>query len=366
MEYLKKFFIRAYGKMTIFQNEDFLYHFFNADLNNKYIFSNCIIAINKHNEIVSHYGGLQYSIKLNQNNLPMIWGVNAYTLPEYRGLGINSKIVEFITNNYELHGVIGFSKPTALFYEKVGYNIFNFEKFSRHILVLDQAKTKEVAQYIKQDPKFIIEQSQSVIEIINNKYEGDVVELTEGNIGNYKINFEEMFPDIATTNRTPKFLKWRFFENPFIKYVLYGFIDNGAVVAYVALRQEVLSPLNYQVTRIIDMFGRVDGIRILLDKTIMKAINYKHIYIDFSKFGTLYEEVLNSVMFIKLINDDCSILPLVTSPIDNRPNGEFLGIISKPFFEEINNLSPDKVYFTRVDSDRDRLANINQIPKSTR
>jgi hypothetical protein len=364
MENLKKFFIKAYGKMTIFQNEDFLTHYFDASLNNKSVFSNCLIGINNNEEIVSHYGGLEYNLKINHNIRSMIWGVNAYTLPEYRGKGINSKIVEFITNNFEINGVIGFTSQTSLFYEKLGYNIFNFEKFSRHILVLENEKTIEVCNYIKQDSKYLNERIQSLGETLNDKYLCEVVELTAENIGNYNLNLDEDFREITTTQRTSEFLKWRFLKYPFIKYVLYGVIDKGAVVAYIAFREETLSPFSYKVTRIIDLFGRVDAIKTLLNKTIKEAVLQKHIYIDFSKFGSIYEVELNSFKFINLKNDDCCILPQVTSPIENRPNGEFLGILSKHFFEDIKSLSIENVYFTRVDSDRDRLANINQINKS--
>jgi len=364
LEALKKFFIKAYGEKTIFQNEHFLTHYFDASLNNKSVFSNCLIGINNNEEIVSHYGGLEYNLKINHKIRSMIWGVNAYTLSEYRGKSINSKIVEFITNNFEVNGVIGFTSQTSLFYQKIGYNIFNFEKFTRHILVLEYEKTIEVCNYIKQDSKYLNEQNQSLGEILNGKYLGEVVELTAENIETYTLNLDEDFFEITTTHRTTEFLKWRFFENPFIKYALYGVIDKGAVVAYIALREETLSPFSYKVTRIIDLFGRVDAIKTLLDKTVKEAVSQKHIYIDFSKFGSIYEIELNSFKFINLKNDDYCILPQVTSPIENRPNGEFLGILSKPFFEEIKSLSVENVYFTRVDSDRDRLANINQITKS--
>ncbi len=364
IESLKKFFIKAYGEMTIFQNEDFLTHYFDASLNNKSVFSNCLIGINNNEEIVSHYGGLEYNLRINHNIRSMIWGVNAYTLPEYRGKGINSKIVEFITNNFEINGVIGLTSQTSLFYEKLGYNIFNFEKFSRHILVLEYEKTIEVCNYIKQDSKYLNERIQSLGEILNDKYLCEVVELTAENIGNYNLNLDEDFPEITTTQRTTEFLKWRFLKKPFIKYVLYGVIDKGAVVAYIALREETLSPFSYKVTRIIDLFGRTNAIKTLLNKTLKEAVSQKHIYIDFSKYGSIYEAELNSFKFINLKNDDCCILPQVTSPIENRPNGEFLGILSKHFFEDIKSLSIENVYFTRVDSDRDRLANINQITKS--
>jgi len=361
IEKLKLFFIKAYGLKTIFQNEQFLTHYFDAGLNNKSVFSNCLIGINKNGEIVSHYGGLEYNLKINNKIKSMIWGVSAYTLPEKRGKGINSQIVDYITNNYEINGVIGFTSQTSLFYQKLGYNIFKFEKFSRHVLILDYEKTLEVCNYIKQDCKHIIEQNQSVNELLKSSYPSEVIELTAEDIDNYNLNLEEYFPAITTTHRTKEFLKWRFLKNPFIKYTLYGIINEDSIIAYIALREETLHPFSYQVNRIIDLFGNIDAIKTLLHKTVTESVSKKHIYIDFSKFGSIYEMELQSFNFIDLENDDCCILPQVTSPIEDRPNGEFLGILSKPFCEEIKNLSKENVYFTRMDSDRDRLANINQI-----
>jgi len=364
LERLKKFFIKAYGEKTIFQNEDFLNHYFDASLNNKPVFSNCLIGINSKEEIVSHYGGLEYKLIIKNKICSMIWGVSAYTLEEYRGKGVNSKIVEFIANNFEVNGVIGFTSQTSLFYQKLGYNIFNFEKFSRHILVLEKEKTKEVCNYINQDFNFLKKQIKSLGEVSNVKYLDKVIELTAENIDNYELSLEKDFPEITTTQRTKDFLKWRFFKNPFIEYTLYGVIENGAIVAYIALRIETLVPFSYKVTRIIDLFGRVDAIKPLFSKTANNALSLKHIYIDFSKFGSMYEKEFNSFGFISLSNEGCCILPQVTSPIENRPNGEFLGILSKSFFEDINSLTFENVYFTRMDSDRDRIANINQITES--
>jgi len=364
LERLKKFFIKAYGEKTIFQNEDFLNHYFDASLNNKPVFSNCLIGINSKEEIVSHYGGLEYKLIIKNKICSMIWGVSAYTLEEYRGKGVNSKIVEFIANNFEVNGVIGFTSQTSLFYQKLGYNIFNFEKFSRHILVLENEKTKEVCNYINQDFNFLKKQIKSLGEVSNVKYLDKVIELTAENIDNYELSLEKDFPEITTTQRTKDFLKWRFFKNPFIEYTLYGVIENGAIVAYIALRIETLIPFSYKVTRIIDLFGRVDAIKPLFSKTANNALSLKHIYIDFSKFGSMYEKEFNSFGFISLSNEGCCILPQVTSPIENRPNGEFLGILSKSFFEDINSLTFENVYFTRMDSDRDRIANINQITES--
>ncbi|MEL6945675.1 MAG: hypothetical protein AAFO82_23715 [Bacteroidota bacterium] len=95
------FFIKAYGKSTVFQDENFLrYYFYCKNEEGKEI-SYSLVGINGKQEIISHYGGLYYELRLDNEIIPMIWGVNAYTLPNWRGRGINSEIVDFIKQNNE-------------------------------------------------------------------------------------------------------------------------------------------------------------------------------------------------------------------------------------------------------------------------
>lgn len=226
---------------------------------------------------------------------------------------------------------------------------------------MNHNKTLEVCNYIKQNNHYLVDQNQSIKKILKKKYSTEIIELTTENIENYNLNLYEEFSEITTTHRTKEFLKWRFLKNPLIKYSLYGIVDSNLLVAYVALREETLNPFTYKVNRIIDLFGKTSAIKALLYKTITESISKNHIYVDFSMFGLIYEMELNSFKFIKLENENYSIIPQVTSPIENRHNGEFIGVFSKSFCKEINNLSKKNVYFTRMDSDRDRVANINQI-----
>ena len=151
------------------------------------------------------------------------------------------------------------------------------------------------------------------------------------------------------------------FENPYIKYKVFGHLNNNRVVSYIVIREEALMPMNYKVNRIIDLFGNKEGVVNLLNHTINYSVLNNSIYIDFSMFGKLYEEELLRIGFDKLENDGVCILPMVTSPIENRPNHEFIVIQSKLYSDEINNLTVDNVYFTRIDGDRDRIARITQI-----
>ena len=136
LEELKDFFIKAYGESTVFQDGQFLLYYFKTIYNNLDPLHYSVVGVTHNGEIVSHYGGLDYKLILNDKIISVIWGVNAFTLPEWRGKGINSKIVKFINDTNVANACIGMTLNTALFYKRVGHNIFNAERFTRFIYCL--------------------------------------------------------------------------------------------------------------------------------------------------------------------------------------------------------------------------------------
>jgi hypothetical protein len=359
------FFIKAYGKQTIFQNAQFLEHYFSSRKTGIKSMSQCVIGLSPDGEIVSHYGGLFYDLRMKKDIHTLIWGVNAYTLPEWRGKGINSAIVNFINESSEINGVIGFTQTAAEFYQKIGYNMFDFNKFTRYVLVLDKEKTKETVAFIKQDVNRYKELfDKQAIKDPGSSIEG-VVELSPDNIGEYELRLDEETAGLTTSHRSLEFLEWRILNNPFIKYRVFGFVRKGMIFTYIALREEILNPIGYKVNRIIDLYGNKAGIGPLLDLSIREALSKEHIYIDFSMFGGIYGQELISSGFIKLDDDDFCIFPQVTAPIENRLNYEHIGLFSKDHSEAISNLKKETVYFTRIDSDRDRLGRISQIEQGS-
>jgi hypothetical protein len=354
---LTEFFIKAYGIQTIFQNERFLKYYFGSITNNDYPFSHCLIGLSPEGEIVSHYGGLYYDMMVNDKIVSATWGVNAYTLSEWRGKGINSKIVEYIYNNNEVNAVIGMPFDAPRFYKSIGYNMFNKETLSRYIYNLD-LKTFEVIKQLGQNEQI----AKNLIPVRTHKSDFNskhLIELTNNNINNYKLNFA--IDRLVTTHRSIDFLSWRLFKNPFIKYSVYGIAHGKVISAYIAVREEYLEPNNYTISRIIDLFGNTEGIISLLNFSIRQAVRRNNIYVDFSKYGTIFDDELMESNFTKLEDEYCSILPQVTAPIENRPNHEFIVIQSKIHHQIFDRLTKKDVYFTRIDGDRDRLGRLNQI-----
>ena len=243
LEKLKEFFIKAYGESTVFQNEEFLLYYYKTLYSEPLYYS--LVAVTLNGEIVSHYGGLDYKLILNDKIIPVIWGVNAFTLPEWRGKGINSKIVKYIHDDNEVNAVIGMPLNAPIFYQKFGYNIFNKETFNRFIYALN-SKTFDIASHLGY-PHEKVNQVLRVKNPDNVQIDSEkIVELSVDNCDSYIFDLEVDANLIATTYREIDFLKWRVFENPYIKYKVFGHLNGNRIVSYIVIREEVLLPMNYR------------------------------------------------------------------------------------------------------------------------
>lgn len=352
-EKLQTFFKKAYGESTIFQSKKFLDWYFNPKYNSPYFMPDCLVGVSDSGEIVSHYGGLKYNLILNGKVYPIVWGVNAFTYPEWRGKGINSQIVEYLVQNNTINGVIGFTKKTATFYNSLNYNIFQYNRFSRFYRVLDYKKTLEVVNFLGKNPNVLKE-----ISLKPKPSNSNIITINNNNINDYNIEFNV---DVdATTERTREFIIWRFLNNPVINYHCFGLINKNKITSYIVCRIEQLEPMSHNAARIIDMFGTKKEVGELLKKLYEFVIKRDCIYIEFSVFGDLYNETLINAGFLELKEEDYAILPQTCSPITKRDNNEYIGLQSIELNNEISKLNIESVYFTRMDSDRDRASRITQ------
>jgi len=355
---LTSFFKIAYGEKTVFQDPGFLKYYFKSFEDKNDPLGANLIAINFEGEIISHYGGLHYVLILADELVSGCWGVNAFTLPEWRGRGINSKIVKSLAEKNDFNAVIGMPFEAPFFYKKYGYNIFDKKTLSRFLLVLNQ-NTFEIIEYLGQD----LEKARQILDVTipgyQNKNTDRIFPLTKNNFPGFGLEME--LDVLATTFRSRSFLNWRIFNNPYIDYTVTGYVVENKILAYVVIREELLKPQDYRVARIIDLYGKSEYVEELLDHQVGLALKRNCIYIDFSLFGNIYDDTLKRAGFVKLDDNDCCLVPQVTAPVENRPNHEFIVIQSQKRQDKIERLSPESVYFTRIDGDRDRIAQISQL-----
>jgi GNAT superfamily N-acetyltransferase len=350
---LRKFFVQAYGDDTVFQDGSFLKSYFGQGLS--------ITALSAQNEVVGHYGGLRSKLYLNGRSVPMIWGVNAFTLPEWRGRGINSKIIEKAIIAGEIFGVIGFTPKTAEFYDKLGFNMFQAERFRRYVINFSE-NTYEIAKLIGRDPEFV--RSRLLVKGGNTATSGEndsdrLLEIHNGNATQFHFDFHPALS--ATTSRTREYLRHRFLAHPFISYRCIASREEDRILAFVMQQRERLYPTNYYVTRIIDLFGRPEALPSVLRAVLSEARRRQDLFVDFYCFGGLYNDILLNAGLSVFRDEEVGLVPQVSAPIQDRSNTYRIGLFSSRYKSEIMALQEDQVFFTRGDSDMDRINKVAQI-----
>lgn len=351
---LSRFFRNAYGEKSAFANQDFLSFYFSNSSQNEGKFNEMGFAAFFGETIVSYYGILHSNLVLNQGVLPIKWMVNAFTLSEYRGKGLNTAIIENLKKRYDTLGVISFPKESLGFYESLGFNTFQRSTLSRYIYNLNE-DTFEVVKAINQDvgsAKILLP-----VKVSPSAQKIDTITSLRDFTGR-SFNFHH-FPEILTTYRTKNHFTSRYLNNPYITYLITYSNEYDSDASIIVVRKEKLYPTQYFVYRIVDLYGNCDSLGPHIDSLIAKAYEDGALYLDFSCFGVLYEDLFKAKGFSMLKADHIEILPQVTYPIENRKNLEFVALFSKTI--NVNDLSERNVYFTRGDSDRDRINKLEQI-----
>jgi GNAT superfamily N-acetyltransferase len=337
---MRTFFAAAYGARSIFLDDDFVRWFLG---NNRELLS--MIALAPSGEVVGHYGAVRTTALLDGARVSMLWGVNAFTLPDYRGVGLGEKLAAPWYRAADVFGVIGFSPATAAFYERCGFQLFSRRRFVRQARVLD-----ERAFDLLVDLGIDVDHAREMLPVIASTRQPTRAisrELTG--------DLEPAAPDVAlTTLRDREYVDWRFRNQRWLSYDVLTINDAKRTRAYVATRRTRLEPTAHHAVRIVDACGEPEAIADLVSAVVATARARGDTWVDFAATRVL--EGLEG--FATLVDDDTALLPSVTSPMQHRPNTEFVGLYSTTRATRLSQLAFDDVYFTRADSDRDRAARL--------
>lgn len=351
---LIQFFRQCYGPETVFQDPDFI-RWYLAGAPDGGLES--LVAVSDTDAVVAHYGGLPTILQLGGRAVPMVWGVNAYTLPDWRGRGIGQRLVEMMMDRYDVFGVIGFTPKTADFYHAAGFNVFGKLRFHRFALAL-RPSIYEIAQLIGVDP--ILAEARFPLAVpTQSTSDADDARIQPLEIAGDHFCAPRLAVG-AATQRDARFIAQRFLRNPFIRYAGFQMEAEGDTSSYVVTRSERLFPTENHALRIIDLRATSEQAKPLLQAVVRQGIAEGASYLDFACAGTVFDLAFAELDFTRLEEDQAALLPQVTAPVEARPNQEFVGLFSRPHRDEIAALTADDIYFTRADSDRDRIARLSQ------
>ena len=352
------FFRKAYGKDSIFSSAQFLQWYFGSESDSGHLLS--IIAVTPAGHVAAHYGGIRSDLLLDNLSLPMVWGISAFTLPEHRGEGLGGTLVQFLMGKYDVFGVIGFAPETAQFYSENGFHVFNRNRFHRHVAML-RPEGWELASTVGADESRLRE-----------ALGGSLVRSSPVNTTQVQVLARDAVPSFSfpllagirlTMGRAPEFLQWRFrtFAHPRYEILQWTSRKAEQEAACVVARRERIEPTPQWITRIVDLYGQVDGVELLLSFLNERCRERGDSFVDCSLFGSYYQTAMENCGFCPLRNDDAALLPQVTHPAEPRPNHEYMGLFSQKYGKQIMAVPYEEVHFTRMSSDRDRLSKLDQL-----
>ena len=356
---VQRFFIKAYGPETTFQSAAFLKWYFAHGDGRETGAIESLIALDHAGEVVAHYGGLPRTLLLHGQPVSLVWGASAFTLPEWRAHGIGKRLVEQMMDRYDIFGVIGFSAKAAEFYREAGFNVFEKQRFNRFVLNLAES-TFRLAGLAGHDPALVrarlpVVKPPAFVALPPGV---ELREISTQDTGRWQWQFAATVS--ATARREFSDLHYRFFGNPFIRYRCFAAVQGDRVLTGLFTRRETAGATGLSVERIIDLSGDPAGAAALLAHVGRVAEEEGASFVDFASIGSLYRDAMDAAGFAVLENDETGMLPQVMAPPEARPNMEFLGLFSRRFAEGIAALRASDVYFTRADSDRDRIARLSQ------
>ena len=350
---------QAYGPNTIFQSEEYLRWYLGRGPHGETGFHlESQIAVTPAGAVVGHYGGLSGKLLLNGRLVSLVWGINAYTLPEYRRFGIGKQVIEATMARHDVYGIIGVTRKVAEFYVEIGFNLFDYQRFIRYVRPLTD-DTYAICRLIGQDEaalRTLLAAAATTPETVP----AGVQVLTADSLRSLTWDLEAPTGTTAAY-RDAAYMQWRFFAQPAMRYTVLGVVQGGRVVAYAVVRPETMQPTDHRVDRVIDLYGQPAAIVPLLRAIVALAQANASAYVDFSGFGVLYRAALLEAGFAELNETDLELLPQVSAPAVARPNMEHVCFYSTRYADEIAALRFENVYFTRGDADRDRLVHLHQL-----
>ncbi|MEK7500697.1 MAG: hypothetical protein AAB642_01055, partial [Patescibacteria group bacterium] len=147
-----------------------------------------------------------------------------------------------------------------------------------------------------------------------------------------------------TVERTRSYIKWRFFDNPLIKYSVFVCYQGGSACGYLIGRTE--SDAGFKIARIIDLVSVEAADQHLVRSFVSWARRRGCDAADFMFSGGWYRDSLERSGFFDVSGTDFRDFPILFSPISSK----------KTYINLAHNLglSLDECYFTKADGDQDR------------
>jgi len=316
------FFEKAYRPEHITTNRDYLaWQYRDAAASQFYPdYSDLLLFYKK--AIVGHLGLIPYVFNVNGQKMRAAFLANGIIKKDLRGTGAGALLVKEAEKYFDILYTMGFNDQIAPIYKLSGWSEECFLK-----------------RWVLKHPKEAVNAgTQNIVEIDSF---GEV----------WDASWEEMAKFfIITIGRSSKYLNWRFSNNPFIKYKIFGAKSGGKFVGYIVLRKEIGN--EFSAYRIVDFISEEKAAGPLLSAAAGLAREERVDFVDFFCSSHRYgKELLKTgfELYDPLVDPEP---PMLIMPSDRGLLK--INFVYKLINSGLKNYAPEDWFVVKADGDKDR------------
>ncbi len=309
-------------------------------------------------KIIAILGGYPWPLQINGQWEPGISMLNLYLDSAYRGQKLGHKLVEnYLTLRSYVMGP-GVNPRTLSMYRRLGKLYpWTMRRFSRPL------NFTVVSELMKLSPRFLELDEGCKEQAIAQLREHEIVKIQSSPLELQRVErfdeaWDEAWDNIRhhygyTTWRSAQHLNWRYIDYPHPLYECYFAYDNGQIVGFAVLRNEI-SEYGHLV-RLIDYVAFSEYRKELLICAIEYSRRKGAILLDFFGGGRLDEDLLEQVGFYEPNNPaGATLLPMDFNPIRNRDNMRMFALFQDKNDPRMKEIVEGNFYFVKGDGDQDR------------
>ena len=338
---LTEFYTKTYSKNHILHNSIHTkWQFYDNPFNSTN--NHTVIILEENNKIISHLGFIPVKLKFFNSIKLGIWHVSFFTLKKFRGKGLGLKLVKFSNKSFDFAMVLGGSDGTENIYHHIGGHTMGDLK--RYINILEKEK---VEKYLKKKISF-----QRKITKFEKKYKLKRIKLLNSRYDKFWNSVRGRYP--ITTERTRKYMTWRFLKHPLVDYHFLVLENEKNIMGFSIIRFENKDK-KIKAARIVDLIVKKEFEDVLIS-SILDYCKKKCHFVDFFCTGNFYGAALKKFGFFNNRYKKLKI-PIVFNPIDTNRRlkinflyTDLLGSAKRDVLANENNW-----YIVKSDSDQDRV-----------
>lgn len=243
-----------------------------------------VVVAKDKDKVVGHIGIVPVKLRVQGMLFRAAWCINIYVMPEMTGAGLGSAMVEAGLKQYDLVFGVGSTDQGLRLYRRNGY--FLLGNLHRYVRVISALTAQNLLLESSRAALWLLQEAEQKKARVAVEAAGPIhcIGPTPFRVPSGYLSLWHRFSQrfVATVERTPTYLEWRFGRNPDLRYRCLYAINGDSLVGLLVFRVDYaecssLTP----VIRILDLIADTDAVCGLLNALERYALSIAAAVVEF-------------------------------------------------------------------------------------